>query len=58
MQFTRDAIANKIAVVPGSTFLPHEETMVSHSFRLNFSMPSEEQIEKGIKILGEMTRSL
>ncbi len=58
MQFTRDAVAKKVAVVPGSAFLPHEETMVSHSFRLNFSMPSNEQIETGIKILGEMTRAL
>lgn len=58
MQFTRDAVAKKVAVVPGSAFLPHEETMISHSFRLNFSMPSEEQIETGIKILGEMTHAL
>ena len=58
MQFTRDAVAKKVAVVPGNAFLPHEESMVSHSFRLNFSMPSEEQIEAGIKILGEMTRAL
>lgn len=58
MQFTRDAVAKKVAVVPGSAFLPHEETMISHSFRLNFSMPSEEQIETGIKILGEMTHNL
>ncbi|PWL73258.1 MAG: PLP-dependent aminotransferase family protein [Clostridiales bacterium] len=58
MQFCRDAVAKKVAVVPGSAFLPHEETMVSRSFRMNFSMPSDEQIEKGVKILGEMTHSL
>lgn len=58
MQFCRDAVAKKVAVVPGSAFLPHEETMVSHSFRMNFSMPSDEQIETGIRILGEMTHNL
>lgn len=58
MQFCRDAVAQKVAVVPGSAFLPHEETMVSHSFRLNFSMPSNEQIENGIRLLGEMTHRL
>lgn len=58
MQFCRDAVAQKVAVVPGSAFLPHEETMVSHSFRLNFSMPSNEQIETGIRLLGEMTHRL
>lgn len=58
MQFCRDAVAKKVAVVPGSAFLPHEETMVSHSFRMNFSMPSMEQIETGVKALGEMTHQL
>lgn len=58
MQFCKDAVTKKVAVVPGSAFLPHEETMVSHSFRLNFSMPSDEEIITGIKALGEMTHSL
>ena len=58
MKFCKDAVVNKVAVVPGSAFLPHEETMVSHSFRLNYSMPSDDQIRNGIRILGEMTRAL
>lgn len=58
MQFCRDAVGKKVAVVPGSAFLPHEETMVSHSFRMNFSMPSDEQIITGVGALAELIETL
>ncbi len=44
-----------IFVVPGTTF-NCDETAPSSSFRLNYSTPSEEQIERGIKTLCETIR--
>ena len=32
-----------------------DETAVSNGFRLNFSTPGDEQIKKGIEILGKLT---
>lgn len=46
-----------IAVVPGNAFLV-DETAPTTSFRLNFSTPSDEQIVKGIEILGGMTKNI
>lgn len=45
----------KVAAVPGVSFLV-DESMVSPGLRLNFSLPSEEQINTGISILGEVIR--
>ena len=47
--------AQGIFVVPGTTF-NCDETAPSQSFRLNYSTPSEEQIERGIKILCDVIR--
>ena len=47
----------KVAVVPGSAFSVVEGAP-TQSFRINFSTPTDEQIVKGIKILGELTHSL
>ncbi len=55
--FVRDAIAEKVAVVPGATFNSVEGTP-SPSFRLNYSMPSDENIVKGIGILGKIAAKL
>ena len=54
--FVQDAIAQKVACVPGAAFMPQEG--VSNAFRLNFSTPSDEDIVKGIDILGRMTHEL
>lgn len=43
--------ARKVAAVPGVSFLA-DDTMRSTGFRLNFSLPSDEQIESGIEVLG------
>lgn len=52
--FVQEGIKRKVACVPGVAFVmdPNEP---SNAFRMNYSMPSMEQIEKGIKILGELT---
>lgn len=51
MAFYRRGLEHKVAVVAGGTFLP-DLNDVTPGFRLNFSMPSDELIEKGIEILG------
>lgn len=47
--------ARKVAAVPGVSFLVNDR-MKSPGLRLNFSLPSEEQIETGIAILGGVIR--
>ncbi len=56
-QFCLDAVKNKVCVVPGTAFLA-DETQVSHDFRINFSTPTDEQLKKGIEILGKMAKTL
>ncbi len=46
-----------VFVVPGTAF-NCDESAPSRSFRLNYSMPSMEEIEKGIRILGELVRTM
>jgi 2-aminoadipate transaminase len=46
-----------VFVVPGTAF-NCDESAPSDSFRLNYSMPSDEEIEKGIKILGDIIRDM
>lgn len=55
--FVKRAIERKVAVVPGSTFMT-DESAPCRSFRMNYSTPSDEQIKKGVAILGELTQSL
>ena len=56
--FCKRAVSEyKIAVVPGNAFLV-DETQPSSSIRLNFSTPPDNQIVKGIRILGDMTREM
>lgn len=58
MKFCSEAVQKyKVAVVPGTAFMPRE-TDATNSFRLNFSTPTDEQIVKGIEILGKLTDNL
>ena len=57
MKFCSDAVQKKVAVVPGVAFMPYED-YASQSFRMNFSTPPDEQIIKGVEILGRMTKAL
>ena len=52
-EFIKKASERNVRVVPGATFNCDTEAP-SNSFRLNFSTPSDEQIVKGIKILGQL----
>ena len=56
-EFCTIAVQNKIATVPGNAFLP-SENMTTHSFRINYSTPTDEQIVNGIKMLGDLTKNM
>lgn len=57
-EFCKQAVQQyKVAVVPGNSF-SIDENEVSHSFRLNYSTPTNEQINKGMEILARMTKEM
>lgn len=51
-EFCKEAIKNKVCVVPGNAFLT-DENEECHLFRVNFSTPTDQQLEKGIKLLAK-----
>lgn len=53
VEFVQKAIEHKVAVVPGNAFYD-DDSKPCQSFRMNFSMPSDEDIVKGVAILGEL----
>ena len=55
--FCKKAVKNKVAVVPGNAFLT-DENAPCLSFRLNYSTPTDEQIEKGVDILAEVASTM
>lgn len=55
--FCKQAVLRKVCVVPGNAFLTNEAEQCS-SFRINFSTPTDEQLEKGIRILGELAKEI
>lgn len=57
LDFCKEAVKRKVCVVPGNAFLT-DETEECHTFRVNFSTPTDQQLEKGVKILGELTKEL
>lgn len=53
MDFCNKAVQNKVAVVPGNAFtVEPEET--TNCIRMNFTTPSDENIVKGMEILGKL----
>lgn len=52
LEFVKECIANKVAVVPGTAFMINDEK--TNCFRMNFSTPSNEKIVEGMKILGKV----
>ncbi len=56
-EFCKQAVLNKVCVVPGNAFLTNEAEQCS-SFRINFSTPTDEQLEKGIRILGQLAKEV
>ncbi len=56
-ELTARLLEEKVAVVPGSAFYSVQGG-VSHSIRLNYSTPSDEQIERGVEILARVSHEL
>jgi 2-aminoadipate transaminase len=52
--FVQESIKRKVACVPGVAFSV-DQSCPSTGFRMNYSTPSEENIKKGIEILGGLT---
>lgn len=55
--FIKKALEKKVAVVPGIAFNCDTEAP-SDSFRLNYSMPSDEDIVRGIGILSDIAKEM
>ncbi len=56
-EFVKRAGDRLVFVVPGTAFAPDPDAPC-RSFRLNYSMPTDEEIVKGIKILAEIAREM
>ena len=56
-KFCLDAVKNKVCVVPGTAFMANPEDK-TNSFRINYSTPTNDQLKKGIEILGKMAKEL
>ena len=55
--FVKRALAKKVAVVPGTAF-NCDVTASSKSFRITYSTPTDEQIERGVIILSDIIKEL
>ena len=55
--FCQKAVKRNVALVPGNAFLVDEKD-TCHYFRANFSTPTNEQLIKGMGILGDMVKEL
>ncbi len=53
LAYVNALLERKVAVVPGSAFMTDDTAPCSY-IRLNFSTPSDEDIVKGVKIMGEV----
>jgi 2-aminoadipate transaminase len=57
LDFCKQAVLRKVCVVPGNAFLT-DESEPCQSFRINYSTPTDEQLVKGIEILGELAKDI
>ena len=48
----------KVAVVPGTAFATDTQNYTAHSFRVTYATPTDEQLAKGVGILGELAREM
>ncbi len=53
--FIQKLVENKLAVVPGATFMCDGDAPC-YGFRMNYSTPSDEQIIKGVEILAKVAK--
>ena len=57
LEFVKVAMERKACVVPGTAFLT-DETQPCNAFRINFSTPTDEQLQEGIRILAETLQDM
>ncbi len=57
LEFVKQGAERKACVVPGTAFLT-DETQPCHSFRINFSTPTDQQLVEGVKILGQLAQQM
>ena len=58
MDFCTSAVKDKnVALVPGTAFLINE-TDECHNFRTNYSTPTDEQLVKGMQLLGDLAKEI
>jgi len=55
--FCKQAVLRKVCVVPGNAFLTNENEPCQ-AFRINYSTPTDEQLVRGVEILGELIRDI
>lgn len=56
LKYVNALLERKVAVVPGSAFMTDDTAPCSY-IRLNFSTPSDDDIIKGVKIMGEVAEN-
>ena len=57
LDFCKKLTERKVCVVPGNAFLT-DSAMECHSFRINFSTPTDEQLTQGIKEIGKLAKEI
>lgn len=57
LEYVNSLVEKKVAVVPGTAFMVDDTKPCSY-IRLNFSTPSDDDIIKGVKIMGETAKEL
>jgi len=55
LAFCKALTEKKVCVVPGNAFLT-DSAIPCDSFRINFSTPTDDELKKGIKIIGEVAK--
>ena len=57
LEFCKKAVERKVCVVPGNAFLT-DENETCDAFRINFSTPTDQQLQKGIEVLGQLIKEM
>ncbi|MBQ6153934.1 MAG: PLP-dependent aminotransferase family protein [Ruminococcus sp.] len=57
LDFCKKLTERKVCVVPGNAFLT-DSSIPCHSFRINFSTPTDEQLTEGIKAIGKLASEI
>lgn len=57
LEVMKKCVDRGVAIIPGYTFMTDMKKPTS-TFRLNYSIPSEEEIRKGIKIVGDVIKEI